>query len=199
MSGPSTINWYRAGLRSPIPQGLLWPADHLYQSLLFFFPSPIPSWFLIAQGVFYWVPCRMDNRQYGKAGCLKWHVNCSRGVDRAGTLVKNTQGREHLWKQKYVFSIVWRKTRNVMFLHVISSLMSISWHNEAKTGTLGHGQGHSVWSRFGPAISTAYLHKHNKIQTEPSKTTFRCSSQPDRRTAHNLIYSNKNSFFNLNS
>lgn len=40
MPGPPTINWYRADLRSPLPGGLSRPADHLYQSLLFFFPSP---------------------------------------------------------------------------------------------------------------------------------------------------------------
>lgn len=42
MPGPHTINWYRADLRSPLPWGLSWPADHLYQSLLFFFPSLFP-------------------------------------------------------------------------------------------------------------------------------------------------------------
>ena len=42
MPGPPTINWYRADLRSPLPWGLSRPADHLYQSLLFFFPSPLP-------------------------------------------------------------------------------------------------------------------------------------------------------------
>lgn len=101
MPGPPTINWYRADLRSPLPRGLSRPADHLYQSLLFFFPSPFPILLSTKQGAVYWLSCRMDSRQNGKAWQVRRQVNCFSCIDGTGTMFKNTQGHVRL-SDKYM-------------------------------------------------------------------------------------------------
>lgn len=84
MPGPPTINWYRADLRSPLPGGLSRPADHLYQSLLFFFPSPFLILLSTERGGVWWL-------QNGKAWPDRRQVNCFIRKDGTGTSLMNTR------------------------------------------------------------------------------------------------------------
>lgn len=92
MPGPPTINWYRADLRSPLPGGLSRPADHLYQSLLFFFPSPFP----------FFPSAKCKVRSIGRRA--EWtagengesrRVNCSTCIDVTGTHSSGALGDTH--------------------------------------------------------------------------------------------------------
>lgn len=84
MPGPPTINWYRADLRSPLPGGLSWPADHLYQSLLFFFPSPL--------SILLSTKCKL--RSIGRRA--EWTLSIQLYWCYRDTFSKYTQGHERL-------------------------------------------------------------------------------------------------------
>lgn len=104
MPGPPAINWYRADLRSPLPGGLWRPADHLYQSLLFFFSSPacriLPCSVREARSI----GCRAERTagKMAKSGELGGQVSDLSCIDGPGGSLRGGSGTR--WR-KHVLSI----------------------------------------------------------------------------------------------
>lgn len=147
MPGPPTINWYRADLRSALPGGLSRPADHLYQSLLFFFtPPPLSPRFHSTihqvQGSVCRSACRTDGSHSGEKSAT---LTAAVFIDAIGTQTWSTRGHVCLvvtpvhvllcpivsdggWEFDHVFCAFFVKTlspsTNKLSLHKQQSLFS---------------------------------------------------------------------------